>query len=102
MSKPLTRDEVETLRIWLMADSPARLHRISKRRIVADMLRLHDLMERLRTLQQQDVTEEQRDEWMVSWETCSGPKIYRDMIAAAVRVIVADHFVDANKKEDDE
>jgi len=54
------------------------------------MLHLHDLLERLRNLQQQDITDEQRTEWLSTpWLYTDRAEMHRDMMAAAVRVIVA-------------
>lgn len=65
---------------------------------IAYMLRLHDLVERLRNLQPEDVTEEQREQASLRL-----PLLLRGHeIAAAVRVMVADHFVGANKKGHDD
>ena len=89
MVERLTRDELGQLRIWLMADSPARLHRVSQRRIVADLLQLHDERERLRNLQAGDVTEEQRTEWLgTAWYFRERPWMHSEMMAAAVRVML--------------
>ena len=54
------------------------------------MLQLHDIMTSLRNLQAEDVTEEQRSEWMQSaWQYNENQKrTQRDMIAAAVRVML--------------
>jgi len=86
MSERLTPEEIERLReadeCWDLGTTGLRA--------VREMLRLHDLVERLRRLQAEDVTDEQRAAWWASqWEQNDTVRSHRTMIAAAVRVIVA-------------
>lgn len=98
MSERLTPEEVERLRVRSresIGDIPVTWSELHC------LLQAYDLMERLRGLQAEDVTEERRMEWMgEQWGEYPDYNEHRGMIAAAVRVMLADHFVDANKKDD--
>jgi len=89
MTEQLTRDDIDRLREWQDTDVTELSYRL-QRRAIADLLRLHDTMERLRNLQRQDITDEQRAEWLgTPWLFSDQADPYCNMIAAAVRVIVA-------------
>ena len=91
MSDKLTPERIEALRVWCYNLQHTRCYTDADtlRLIVRYMLHLHDLVERLRNLQQQDITEEQRAEWLgTPWLFSDRSQMHCDMIAAAVRVIV--------------
>lgn len=89
MSEQLTREEIESLRVWRMRDIGMQIHPVSQVLIVDYMLQLHDERERLRNLQAADVTEEQRTEWLgTPWLFADRAEMHREMIAAAVRVML--------------
>jgi hypothetical protein len=59
MAERLTAEEIKTLQAWHMAESPARLTDATERRVVAYMLHLHDIIQRLQNLQAAQVTPEE-------------------------------------------
>ena len=88
MSERLTPCEIEQLRIWQASGADTLHYRAQK--AVRYMLDLHDLMERLRRLQPDDVTNQQRVDWLHSpWSGSDLKTLHHEMIAAAVRVMVA-------------
>lgn len=92
MSEQLTPEEVEDLREWAAATARgcgAAIRRDILLRAAAQFLRLHDERERLRNLQAEDVTEEQRTEWLgTAWYFRERPQKHSEMMAAAVRVML--------------
>lgn len=86
---PLTQEDYELLRS--VRANGGRINMNLLQRSIDELLHLHDERERLRNLQPEDVTEEQRMEWLHSWSR--GPSLqglHRDMITAAVRVMLKD------------
>lgn len=89
MSERLTPEEIEQLRAWQDTDITDLSYALQQR-TVAYLLHLHDTLERLRTLQPEDVTEQQRVEWLGSpFEYSDRAPLHRKMMAAAVRVMLA-------------
>lgn len=88
MSERLTREEIESLRVWRMRDIGMQIHPVSQVLIVDYMLRLHDTLERLRKLQAEDVMDEQLE--AVQTEAPEGlPEIGRPTIASVMRGMLA-------------
>jgi len=91
MTEQLTRDDIDRLREWQDTDVTDLSYGL-QRRAIADLLRLQDERERLRRLQPKDVTQTQ----IHAVESIVGQSSHAwdfvpesDLIAAAVRVIVA-------------
>lgn len=88
MSEQLTSLEIEQWRRTVFERS-AWFH-AEVLRALEYMLQLHDERERRRKLQRHDVTEQQRTEWLAApWVFTNCSEMQRDMIAAAVRVMLA-------------
>lgn len=89
MSKQLTPEVIARWRTALSITPRAVLGDVGD--LITYMLHLHDERQRLRNLQPEDVTEEQRTEWLnVPWMLRFRAEMHCNMIAAAVRVMVRD------------
>ena len=83
---PLTPENYESLRS--VRANGGRINMNLLQRSIDELLHLRDTIERLRNLQPQHITEEQRTEWLWAWSLSREEGLHRDMMASAVRVML--------------
>ena len=84
MSERLTTKQIENLRVWHAMDSEYRLSKVGAQQVVTTLLHLHDIIQRLQTLQPADITAEELE---AVNEELPGVFVWTKIIAAACRGI---------------